>query len=216
MSDELTRALHELASARETPPTVTGPEIRARATRRARRRTTVALSATAAAVALLAFGLIRATETPAPRDHSPAAPPAASAVPTPTLSPSVVTALPSAGTIDLKANTLTVGDRVMKVVTGFDQPLKLNGPLTIAQKPGAKTLTVSNGSDGTRYNAVLSAAVELLDADRRPVYLGATDSYGTDGIATHETADGWLTLGSTDAKWFYGAAEPGTVIAVEP
>ncbi|HEY8987082.1 MAG TPA: hypothetical protein VIU15_46880, partial [Streptomyces sp.] len=129
--------------------------------------------------------------------------------------PSIATALPSAGTIDLKAGTLTVGDRVMKLATGFDRPLTLTEPLTIALKPGVKTLTVtSGGSDTTRYNATISSAVELLDADRRPLYIGAVDSYGLDATGTFETADLWLKLDRPDAEWFYGAAQPGTVLDV--
>ncbi|WP_416970430.1 hypothetical protein [Streptomyces sp. 4F14] len=226
MSDELSRALHELASANETPPAVSGPQIRARAVRRTRRRTAVALGASAAAVALLAVGLTRGGDEPGPRDRPPAAAPASSAAPTtsapPSLSPSpspsnsIATAVPAGGSIDLTARTLTVGGRVMKLGSGFDNSPTVKGPLTVREKPGSRTLTVTNGADGTRYNAVISSVVLLLDADRRPVYIGASDSYNADAIGTHETADGWLALDRTDAKWFYGEAQLGAVLSVEP
>ncbi|MFM9444911.1 hypothetical protein [Streptomyces acidiscabies] len=209
MSDELTRALHELASAHETPPPLAGPEIRARAVRRSRRRTAVALGATASAVALLVVGLTRGADDPAPRNHPPAASRTTSPAPT-------TSAVPTTGTVDLADRTLTIDGRRMELASGFDNSPTLKGPLTVGEKPGSKTVTVTNTTDGTRYNAVISSAVELLDADGRPVFIGASDSYNTEGIGTYEKADGWLALNQSDAKWFYREAELGEALSVDP
>ncbi|QNP71286.1 hypothetical protein IAG44_18820 [Streptomyces roseirectus] len=216
MSDELTRALQELASAHETPPPVTGPAIRARARRRARRSTAVALGGAATAVALLAFAVTRNAEEPAPRNHPPAAAPVTPATPplVPSPTPSPTRAVPAVGEIDLTRHTLTVGGRTLKLATGFDKLPRITGPLTVDQKSGTRTLTVTNAADGTRYNAVITAVVELRDATGRSVYIGASDSYNADDIGTHELADGWLALDQADAKWFYGEANPGAVLAV--
>lgn len=217
MSDELTHALHELASAHETPPPLTGPEIRARAVRRSRRRTAVALGATASAVALLVVGLTRGADDPAPRNHPPAV--SRTTGPAPTTSPSPASSdapAPTTGTVDLTGRTLTIGGRRMELASGFDNSPTLKGSLTVGEKPGTKTVTVTNTTDGTRYNAVISSAVELLDADGRPVFIGASDSYNTEGIGTYEKADGWLALNQSDAKWFYGEAELGEVLSANP
>ncbi|MDX3382894.1 hypothetical protein PV682_15650 [Streptomyces niveiscabiei] len=221
MSDELSRALHELASAHETPPPLPGPAIRARAVRRSRRRTAVALGVTASAVALLAVGLTRGADDPAPRSRPPAAgrtagpAPAPTAPPSPASSGAPASAVPATGTVDLAGRTLTIGGRRMELASGFDNSPTLKGPLTVGGKPGTKTVTVTNTTDGTRYNAVIAFAVELVDADGRPVYIGASDSYNTEGIGTYEKADGWLALNESDAKWFHGQAELGEALSVE-
>lgn len=230
MSDELSTALREFAAEHESPPVLSGAEVRRRAVRRTRRRLAGTLAAGAAALALVGFTLTLTLDStangkrhqppaaPAPAPPPPAAPsspapsPALSAVPSSPAAPTA--AVPVAGTIDRGRRTLTVGDRVMPMASGFDKSPAFNGPLTVYKKHADKTLTVTNGSDGLRYNAEIVYAVELRDAENQPVYVGTNLSYNTEGIGKYEAASGWIALDEADAKWFYGDARTGSVFSV--
>ncbi|MFF7970688.1 hypothetical protein [Streptomyces sp. NPDC007905] len=213
MSDELSAVLHEFAAEHETPPILTGAEIRGRAVRRARRRAAGTLGACAAALAMVAFALTLDSAQDGTRRQVPTVPPAVPAPPAASAalsSPAV--AVPVAGTIDLGRRTLTVGVRVMPMLLGWDRNSALKGPLTVYKKHAVKVLTV-NRTDGTRYNAVVSYAVELRDAKNKPVYVGTALSHNVKGIRKYDTSSGWIALDQADAKWFYEDATTGSVLS---
>ncbi|MFJ3305881.1 L,D-transpeptidase [Streptomyces sp. NPDC086549] len=221
MSDELSSALREFAAEHETPAVVGGAEIRRRAVRRARRRVAGMLGAGAAALALVAFAWNLDLAGDGKQRQVPAAPPAVSAHPSPSPSPTT-SAVPSptatpvlvVGTIDRGRRTLTVGGKVMPMGSGFDKNPTLRGPMTVYKKPGKTTLTVTNQTNGTRYNAVISYAVELRDAGNEPVYVGTAFAYNVKGIGKYDTSGGWIALDQADAKWFYDDVKTGGVLSV--
>ncbi|MFK0112888.1 hypothetical protein [Streptomyces sp. NPDC091217] len=216
MSDELTRALRELAAQNETPPTVAGAGIRGLAARRTRRRrTTLALGTGAAALALAAVALTLNTGTgtdhrpPAATPHltSPAPSPSASGSPAPSGSPSPsVSAVPTAiiGTVDFEKHTLTIDGRTVPIAA--DSPTLLSaGVMTVTAK-----LNLERDSVAALPKATCKTAdphvVELRDTGRTSIYVGA--------LSCSDDSGARIRLGTKDAVWLYSRVQPGDNILV--
>ncbi|MEV8542852.1 hypothetical protein [Streptomyces sp. NPDC051572] len=228
-NSELFTALGELAAANETFPALTGAEVRGRAVRRGRRRMAGTLGAVTAALALVAFALT-VDLTDSADSANPAGPGGSHRIPaaTPTVpsaSPSVSTPSPVASSavpptpvtagLDLRKRVLIVGKRAMPLTDSSLNTPKVVGPLTVYDKqPDVKILTVVDSTAGARYNAEISYAVELRDADNEPVYVGAALGYDKENIGKYETSGGWIDLDASDAKWFYASVKTGTAIEV--
>ena len=239
-NSELSTALHELAAQHETFPALTGAEVRGRAVRRARRRIVGTLGAVTATLALVAFALtLDLTDSansanPAGAGDSRRLPAATPSVPSPPASSppvpsasapsvsepsaaasSVVPRTPATGSVDLRKGVMIVGKRVMPLTDSSPNTLKVVGPLTVYDKQSdIKILTVTESKAGVGYNAEISYAVELRDADNEPVYVGAALGYDKENIGKYETSSGWIDLDASDAKWFYASVKTGTVIEV--
>ncbi|SES44778.1 hypothetical protein SAMN04487983_105621 [Streptomyces sp. yr375] len=231
MSAELFTALDEFAAAHETPPRLTGAEIRGRAVRRGRRRTAARLATGTAALTLLTFTLTLGSATSPNAPASPASPPDGSqrqlpaatppnASSLPTLSgapsPGVAVPAPLRGTVDLRRRTLTVGDRVMPMASDFANSPTIVGPMTVYKKDDVKTLTLTDPTDGSLYTAEASFAVELRDARNAPVYVGIVRSDNVKDIGRYDVGSAWIGLDMTNAVWFYKAVPTGSVLSVAP
>lgn len=110
---------------------------------------------------------------------------------------------------------MIVGKRVIPLTDNSPNTPKVVGPLTVYDRQSdVKILTVAESKDGVRYNAEISYAVELRDADNEPVYVGAALGYDKENIGKYETSSGWIDLDASDAKWFYASVKTGTAIEV--
>ncbi|MER6953738.1 hypothetical protein [Streptomyces sp. NPDC000618] len=233
LSAELSTALRELAAQAETPPVLSGAEVRARAVRRARRRLAGTLGATATALALVAFALTanftahedgkgaatgagagRQSQTPSatPADPSPS-PPSLSSPPS-SSSPSVSVPVPVVGTLDLVRRTLTVKDQVLRMSSEYFDSAGLTSPLTVYRTYDAKPLVVTDLTDGTRHVLEMMYAVELRDARDERVYIGFDNAYDVQKPEGDESGSSWIGLAQADAKWFHGLATVGTSFAL--
>jgi hypothetical protein len=212
-SAELSTALHEFAENHETPPPLSGAEVRGHAVRRVRRRRAGTLAAGTAALALAAFAV---TLDPAEEENHRQVPAATPAVPSPppATSREATTVTPTVGKVDLDRSILTVGDRAMMITSGVADSPGPVGPLTVYRKLDSKVLPVTNPTEGTRYNADVALAVELRDADNQPFYVGAALSYDTKNISKYDTTSGWISLDVADAKWFHTSVKTGSSFAV--
>ncbi|WP_427921532.1 hypothetical protein [Streptomyces sp. cg40] len=226
-TDELSLALREFAARQEARPVLTGAEVRGRAVRRARRRTAGTLGAGAVALALLGFALtldLTGKQDDGRRLPGAAAPAAPSQSQAPTPSPSAasaavsapVSAVPATGTLELTKRALFVGGRAMPLTLDSSNSPAFAGPLTVYGKHDAKVLTVTDSTAGVGLYTEVTLAVELRDADNRPVYVGVTRSYKAKSPGTQGTGStgAWIGLDGADAKWFYQDAKIGTVISV--
>ncbi|WP_210579611.1 L,D-transpeptidase [Streptomyces sp. GESEQ-4] len=212
-SAELSTALHEFAEERETPPALSGAEVRGRAVRRVRRRRAGTLAAGTAALALVAFALTLDRAGEENHRQVPAATPAVPSPP-PATSREATSVMPTVGKVDLDRSTLAVGDRVMTITSSVAGSPKPVGPLTVYRKLDNTVLPVTNPTDGTRYNTDVSLAVELRDADDQPFYVGAILAYETKGIGKYDTTSGWISLDAADAKWFFTSVKTGSSFSV--
>ncbi|RPE42901.1 hypothetical protein EDD90_6067 [Streptomyces sp. Ag109_O5-1] len=222
MSDELTRALRELAAQNETPPTVAGTQIRSLAARRTRRRrTTLALGTGAAALALAAVALTLNTGTDTGPDHrppaatphltSPAPSPSTSGSPAPSPSASgspapSVSAVPTAiiGTVDFEKHTLTIDGRTVPIAAGSPTLLSA-GVMTVTAKLNLDRDSVA-ALPKTACKTADPHVVELRDTGRTSIYVGAFSCSDDSGAR--------IRLDTKDAVWLYKSLKPGDVIAV--
>ncbi|MGW0945996.1 hypothetical protein ACWD4O_26120 [Streptomyces sp. NPDC002623] len=232
LSTELSTALRELAAQAETPPVLSGAEVRARAVRRARRRLAGALGATATALALVAFALTAdftphedgkgaptgtgagaggqsLTPPATPADPSPS--PSLSSFPSPSSAPSG--SLPVVGTLDLDRRTLTVKDQVLRMSSEYIDSAGLTGPLTVYATYDIKALTVTDPTDGTRHVQGMTYAVELRDARKERLYVGFDSDYDVQK-ADDDDGSSWIGLERVDAEWFQGVAAAGMSFAL--
>ncbi|XUL89285.1 hypothetical protein ACQ86D_23780 [Streptomyces galilaeus] len=223
MSDELSVVLRELAAEQEARPVLTGAEVRGRAVRRARRRTAGMLGAGAVALALVGCALtldltgkengrqLPGAAAPAVPSRSQSAPPSPSAASAAVSTP--VSAVPATGTLDLAKRALLVGGRVMPLTADSANSPVFVGPLTVYGKHGTKVLTVTEATDGVGLYAEVTLAVELRDADDKPVYVGIARSYKGKSLGKQGTG-AWIGLDGADAKWFYQNAKIGSVLSI--
>ncbi|MFI5470513.1 hypothetical protein ACIA6D_09830 [Streptomyces cacaoi] len=212
MSDELSAALRELADARATAPIVGGPATRARAMRRRRRRRAAAtLGAGTAALALLGFALtLHLGEDP---DH-PAGPGTSAMTPSASAPPSAATPVPVSGTLDLPGSDLTVGGRVMPILSTFDLPPGSTSttPMTVVAKPVRIALAADVPSKGSTVVNV-AYVVELRDGESSPLYVG-TFAPDIEARGNYDVRGGVIALGAEDAQWFYARIHLGDSISV--
>ncbi|MFJ2891466.1 hypothetical protein ACIO53_36035 [Streptomyces sp. NPDC087305] len=229
---ELSVALRQFAARNETYSPLTGAQVRGRAARRARRRVTGILVAATAAVALVAYAsTLDLTDSSNPRHSTqPAAPGYENGIPaatttaetpvpspaTPSVEPSTpVRANPVVGTLSLDKRVMFIGKRIISLSNSSTNTPKFTGPLTVYdRRPDIKLVSVANPADGSRYNAEISYAVELRDADNTPVYVGAALRYDKENVGGSGGSGGWIDLSASDAKWFYTSMKTGTSLAV--
>ncbi|CAL9582206.1 hypothetical protein SUDANB15_05029 [Streptomyces sp. enrichment culture] len=210
MSDELARALRELAAQHETPPRVGAAEVRTRAGRRSRRRRAAAAlgAATAAACALTAVAFTLHTEDPGRNHRIPA-----TASDTPSRSPATpVPVPPPSGRLDLGRHTLTVGDRVLRVDSHAFGRFPPGTRLTVTAKSELELLPLEGGAEAG-HEVKVPYLVELRTPDGEPVYAGAL-TFDLRALAALPDEAGWLGMSLTDAEWFYARARTGDRIAL--
>ncbi len=207
---ELSLALRRFAAGNETYSPLTGAQVRGRAARRARRRVTGILVAATAAVALVAYASTLDLTDSSNRRHStqPAAPGYENGIPAATTM--AATPAPISHPLGRSINsppcqprcrhpeprqTRHVGREADHLAAErLHQHPKFTGPLTVYdRRPDLKLVTVADPADGSRYNAEISYAVELRDADNTPVYVGAALRYGKENVG----GSGAAAVGST-------------------
>ncbi|MFF8018651.1 hypothetical protein [Streptomyces sp. NPDC007929] len=207
MSDELARALRELARQHRAAPTVGPAGIRARAQRRGhRRRAALVLGGTTLAACALT---VAAALTPTAGDtgalpRTPAGAPSAAPHGTPT--PVPLSSPGSAGLLDMDHRTLTAGGRVMRVSRQSATALAAGRELTVTAKydvlPRSASAARTDGPD-----ARIPYVVELRAADGSRLYVGALP-------ANARTAPDWVGLTGADARWYYSGAREGDQVRV--
>ncbi|MEV0740396.1 hypothetical protein AB0I51_31685 [Streptomyces sp. NPDC050549] len=224
-TDELSVALREFAAEveQEARSVLTGAQVRGRAVRRARRRTAGMLAAGAVALALVGFALTqdltgKENGRQLPGTAAPAAPAQSrSARPSPSAAVSTpASAVPATGTLDLAKRALLVGGRVMPLTSDSANSPTFVGPLTVYGKHDTKVLTVTDSTAGVGLYTEVTLAVELRDADNKPVYVGVTRSYKgrSPGRQGTDVTGAWIGLEGADAKWFYKDVKIGGVLSI--
>lgn len=204
MSDELASGLRELAQDAETPPSVSGAEIRLRAVRRRRRRfrwtaVTVAGACAAASLALvLALNL-----TGGDREDRPS--PAAS----PTAPPSSPSPAAPAATVDLSRRVLTVAGRELSISSGSVRYPTATGRLTVVAKDSARALGVFSG----KYVEKVAWVIDLRAADGTKNFVAALIN-DEKAPGNYDVTTGWIGLRRTDAQWLYEKLALGAVIEI--
>ncbi|MFE9765354.1 L,D-transpeptidase [Streptomyces sp. NPDC005808] len=208
MSDELTSELsaelRELAAAGETPPSLSGAEIRGRAVRRRRHRRTagavVGASAAAALALVVALNLGGGT---ADRHPSPAG--------SPTGTPSIPATADA--TVNLSRRTVTVGGRELPVSSGTVETPTATGRMTVTAKVSTKMMP-SDDVVAPGYDLKVSWFIELLSSDGRTNYIAAL-SYDEKAPGAYDRTSGWIGLRMSDAEWLYGQLAVGSVVDIE-
>ncbi|MFI6335998.1 L,D-transpeptidase [Streptomyces sp. NPDC050535] len=207
MSDELTSGLvaelRELAATGETPPPLSGAEIRGRAVRRRRHRRTAVTAVGASALAALA--LVVSLNLGGGTDGH--ATPAAS----PTGTPSIPA--PADATVDLSRRVMTVAGRELPLSSGASKTPTATGRMTVT---GKKSTNVVPGDDlvDSTYDLKVFWYVELRAPDGTTNYIAAL-SFDEMAPGNYDRTSGWIGLRSTDAQWLYGQLAVGSVIDVE-
>ncbi|MFF4257651.1 hypothetical protein ACFY1L_41340 [Streptomyces sp. NPDC001663] len=214
MSDELSSALRELATAHETPPVVGGAETRGRALRRRRRRrTAVALGAGATALALVGLALTLDLDGHPDRQGGARIPAAEvpTSVPAQSVPPSPSAAVPVSGTLRLPDRRLTFGGRVLPVLSAFESKVGYTGLLTVVARHESKDLAVDLPSKGP-VKVSVPYVVELRDTKDQPLYIGTYTKPLALGdlVATSD----WIGLGAEDAKRLYAGIRIGDAISL--
>ena len=203
LTSELTAELRELAAAGETPPALSGAEIRGRAVRRRRRRRTAVAAAGATAVASLAVVLLLNLGGAADRHPSPAG--------SPTGTPSIPATADA--TVNLSRRLVTVAGRELPVSSGAVETPTAAGRMTVAAKMSTK-LMPSDDVVGPGYDLKVSWFIELLAPDGRTNYIAAL-SYDEKAPGAYDRTSGWIGLRTSDAEWLYGQLAVGSVVDVE-
>ncbi|MFD4523776.1 L,D-transpeptidase [Streptomyces sp. NPDC058470] len=204
LTSELTAELRELAAAGETPPALSGAEIRGRAARRRRHRRTAATAVGASAAAALALVVaLNLGGGAADRHPSPAG--------SPTGTPSVP-ATPDA-TVNLSRRVVTVAGRELPVSSGALETPTATGRMTVTAKASTKVMP-SEDIVGPGYDLKVSWFIELLAADGRTNYIAAL-SYDEKAPGVYDRTSGWIGLRMSDAEWLYGQLAVGSVVDIE-
>ena len=192
MSDELAGLLRELADTAETPPPVSGADVRATAgRRRRRRRTTAAVAGGCVAAALAAFLTLNLTAQGTQQRPSPAA----------SADPTFTPATPDA-TVDLSRRVLIVADRELPISAGTFETPTPTGLMTVTAKSSTKIVTGGTVGLDDAYEMKLPWVLELspieatATTDANPNGREGTDGAengveegGDVGDGTRDTAD---------------------------
>ncbi|MEV7345201.1 L,D-transpeptidase [Streptomyces sp. NPDC093544] len=204
LTSELTAELRELAAAGETPPPLSGAEIRGRAVRRRRHRRTAATVAGASAAAALAL-VVALNLGGAGTDRNPS--PAGS----PTGMPS--TPATADATVDLSRRVVTVAGRELPLSSGAVETPTAPGRMTVTSKASMK-LMPSDDIVGPGYDLKVSWFIELLAPDGKTNYIAAL-AYDEKAPGAYDRTSGWIGLRMSDAEWLYGQLEVGSVVDIE-
>ncbi|WP_329533248.1 L,D-transpeptidase [Streptomyces sp. NBC_01450] len=207
MSDELASGLRELAQDAETPPSLSGAEIRLRAVRRRRfRRTAVTVAGACAAASLALVVALNLTggdreDRPSPA-ASPTAPPS---TPAPTRTPAGPVA-----TVDLARRVLTVAGRELPISSGSVRYPTATGRMTVVTKEEMKAEPMFSG----KYVEKVAWAIGLRAADGTTNVIGALTS-DEKAPGNYDVTSGWIGLRREDAQWLYEQLAPGAAIEIE-
>ncbi|WP_405924656.1 L,D-transpeptidase family protein [Streptomyces sp. NBC_00035] len=203
MSDELTSELRELAATGETPPPLSGAEIRGRAVRRRRHRRTAAAVVGASAAAALALVVILNLGGDTERHPSPAASPTG----TPT-----TPATPDAS-VDLFRRVVTVAGRELPLSSGSPLTPTRAGRMTVTAKVTMK-LVPAEELRFEGYDMKLPWFIELRASDGKTNYIAGL-TYDEKAPGYYNTTSGWIGLRENDAEWLYGQLKEGSVVDIE-
>ncbi|MFE2681805.1 L,D-transpeptidase [Streptomyces mirabilis] len=204
MSDELASGLRELAQDAETPPSVSGAEIRLRAVRRRRRRFRWTAVTVAAACAAASLALVVALNlTGGDREDRPS--PAAS----PTAPPSTPSPAAPDATVDLSRRMLTVAGRELPISSGSVRYPTAGGRMMVVSKDSVKALSMFAG----KYMEKVAWVIGLRAADGTTNFVG-TLTGDEKAPGNYDVTTGWIGLRRADAVWLYKQLEPGAVIEI--
>ncbi|MDU8995874.1 L,D-transpeptidase [Streptomyces mirabilis] len=204
MSDELASGLRELAQDAETPPSVSGAEIRLRAVRRRRRRFRWTAVTVAGACAAASLALVVALNlTGGDREDRPS--PAAS----PTAPPSTPSPAAPDATVDLSRRMLTVAGRDLPISSGSVRYPTATGRMMVVTKDSVRTLSLFAGKDLQKVAWVIG----LRAADGTTNFVGTLTS-DEKAPGNYDVTTGWIGLRRADAVWLYKQLEPGAVIEI--
>ncbi|WP_393080361.1 L,D-transpeptidase [Streptomyces sp. LN704] len=206
MSDDLSSDLRELAASGETPPPVSGAEIRFRAVRRRRGRRTAATVSVAGACAAAGLALLLALHLGdgGTRERpSPAASPTA-----PSRTPVAVGA-----TVDLARRVLTAAGRDMPVSAGMPGRPTPTGRMTVVAKRDVRVVPALEVGPKDVYALKVPWVIELRAADGTTNFVGGL-STDQKAPGNYDVTDGWIGLRSADAQWLYGQLDLGTVVEI--
>ncbi|MFC9634057.1 L,D-transpeptidase [Streptomyces mirabilis] len=204
MSDELTSGLRELAQDAETPPSVSGAEIRLRAVRRRRRRfrwTAVTVAGACAAASLALVVALNLTGDDREDRPSPAA--------SPTAPPSTPSPAAPDATVDLSRRMLTVAGRDLPISSGSVRYPTATGRMMVVTKDSVRTLSLFAGKDLQKVAWVIG----LRAADGTTNFVGTLTS-DEKAPGNYDVTTGWIGLRHADAVWLYKQLEPGAVIEI--
>jgi hypothetical protein len=202
VSDELASGLRELAQGAETPPSVSGAEIRQRSVRRRRRRRTAVTVAGACAAASLALVVVL-NLTGGDREDRPS--PAAS----PTAPPSSSSPAAPDATVDLSRRMLTAAGRELPISSGSVRYPTAGGRMMVVSKDSVKALSLFAG----KYMEKVAWVIGLRAADGTTNFVGTLT--GDEKAPGHyDVTTGWIGLRRADAVWLYKQLEPGAVIEI--
>ncbi|WP_217569966.1 L,D-transpeptidase [Streptomyces sp. GbtcB7] len=202
MSDELASGLRELAQDAETPPSVSGAEIRQRAVRRRRRRRTAVTVAGACAAASLAL-VVALNLTGGDREDRPS--PASS----PTAPPSTPSPAAPEATVDLSRRMLTVAGRDLPISSGSVRYPTATGRMMVVTKDSVRTLSLFAGKDLQKVSWVIG----LRAADGTTNFVGTLTS-DEKAPGNYDVTTGWIGLRRADAVWLYKELAPGAVVEI--
>jgi hypothetical protein len=202
VSDELASGLRELAQDAETPPSLSGAEIRLRAVRRRRFRRTAVTVAGACAAASLAL-VVALNLTGGDREDRPS--PAAS----PTAPPSTPSPAAPDATVDLSRRMLTVAGRDLPISSGSVRYPTATGRMMVVTKDSVRTLSLFAGKDLQKVAWVIG----LRAADGTTNFVGTLTS-DEKAPGNYDVTTGWIGLRRADAVWLYKQLEPGAVIEI--
>ncbi|MDX3761635.1 L,D-transpeptidase [Streptomyces mirabilis] len=204
MSDELASGLRELAQDAETPPSMSGAEIRLRAVRRRRRRFRWTAVTVAGACAAASLALVVALNlTGGDREDRPS--PAAS----PTAPPSTPSPAAPDATVDLSRRMLTVAGRDLPISSGSVRYPTATGRMMVVTKDSVRTLSLFAGKDLQKVAWVIG----LRAADGTTNFVGTLTS-DEKAPGNYDVTTGWIGLRRADAVWLYKQLEPGAVIEI--
>ncbi|MFF1745082.1 L,D-transpeptidase [Streptomyces mirabilis] len=204
MSDELASGLRELAQDAETPPSVSGAEIRLRAVRRRRRRFRWTAVTVAGACAAASLALVVALNlTGGDREDRPS--PAAS----PTAPPSTPSPAAPDATVDLSRRMLTVAGRELPISSGSVRYPTAGGRMMVVSKDSVKALSMFAG----KYMEKVAWVIGLRAADGTTNFVG-TLTGDEKAPGNYDVTTGWIGLRRADAVWLYKQLEPGAVIEI--
>ncbi|MER5385648.1 L,D-transpeptidase [Streptomyces sp. NPDC002688] len=204
MSDELTSDLRELAAEGETPPTLTGAQIRGRAVRRRRRRRTALAAAGASVAGALALVVALSLGGDTDRELPPAA------------SPTVTASSPATpdATVDLGRRVLSVAGRQLPITAGTVKTPTPTGRMTVLAKKAVDVLTARDVGFSDTYDLKAPWVIQLGASDGSENFI-ATMTYDEKALGNYDRTGGWIGLRQADAKWLYEQLSPGAVIDIE-
>ncbi|MEU5704806.1 L,D-transpeptidase [Streptomyces aurantiacus] len=205
-------ALRELTQDHETPPTVSGSEIRRRAVRRRRRRKAALATAGTAGVGALALVLAVAFTGGEHGERSRSTRPAAGyGEPTPSVTAGPVPATVAA-TVDLGRRQLVAEGRTVPISSGTEKSPTATGLMTVTAKYRSAAVPADVAGWST-YDMKASWVMRLRGPGDRTNYLLSLD-WDQKAPGSYDITGGAIGLQREDAMWLYEMLRPGAVVEV--